>query len=102
MSATSWQRHRHPRAGHARVDEDRDVELHALGVERVHLLVVDRHLGEEPGGEDLRRADAEFLDAGLELADASIPRLGSTLHARDEAVGVLHGRGLARPGWSPR
>ena len=36
--------HRHPRAGHAGGDADRDVELDALRVDRVEALVVDRHL----------------------------------------------------------
>ena len=47
-------RHRHPRTRHADAHEDRDVELDALGVDRVDPLVVDRHLRVAAGGEDLR------------------------------------------------
>ena len=46
------------RPGHARAHEDRDVELAALRVERVELLVVDRHLREAAGRERSHRADA--------------------------------------------
>src|SRR4051794_1059121 len=43
-------RERHPRSWHARAHADGDVELNALGVDRVELLVVDRDLRRESRG----------------------------------------------------
>src|SRR5439155_3742573 len=59
---------RDARSGDTRADADRDVELDALGVDRIKLRVVDRNLRVEAGGECGRRLDAELLDRALQIA----------------------------------
>ena len=52
---------------------------HALGVDRVHLLVVDRHLRERPGREHARRRGCRTSSwAGDAPGSPSMPSLGST------------------------
>ncbi len=79
--------HRHPRAGHAGGDEDRQVELDALGVQRVVAGVVDRHpVGERGGG---HRTHTEVGDQAFEQPDGVHAAVGVELGAGDEAVGEV-------------
>ena len=77
-----------PRPGDAGAAEDGYAELHALGVDRVHLLVVDRHLGKGPGGEHADGPDPERLVLRHQAVDALHPVVGIDRRRRDEAVRV--------------
>ena len=114
-SADVLRREADARPGHARVHEDRDVELHALRVDRVHLLVVQRHLRDEArcpsSAPPWRRAPRT---AASSSRTASMPWFGSTLHRRrrtgrgtrcERALGVARRRptpvsALVMPCWS--
>ena len=72
------------------VDADRDVELHALHVDRVHLLVVDGDLRDAAAREAAAptRCRARPWPAPSRAASRCL-RCGSTRHAQVEAAGVL-------------
>src|SRR5262245_8897672 len=89
--------HRDARAPHADADEDRKVELHALGVDRVEALVVDRHLRGAASGEGAHRLDADLLVHALEVAQRRDALVGVDPAGGDEAVGVAAQRLAARP-----
>ena len=80
--------------GHAHADEDGDVQLDALGVDRVHPLVVDRDLRVAPGREDLG-ADGPLGHGRLQVAHRLHAPVGVDAGAGHESVGVL-AQGAAR------
>jgi hypothetical protein len=80
MSSTCWQDAF--RRGH------RDAELHRLGVEGIHLLVVDGHLGEGAGREHPDGPHAEGLVLLDQLADPDHPFVGVEGGRGDEPVRV--------------
>ena len=101
-SADVLRAHEDARPGNARVQHDRDVELHALGVDRVHLLVVDRHLRDDAGPPDVSRDGALVAHEPDEVPDGL--HAGVRVHVRDagEAVGVLlHARWACSFSWMP-
>ena len=74
-----------------------DPELDALGVERVHLLVVDGDLGEGAGGEDAKTADTEGLVLVDEAPDPDHAVVGVGVGTGNEPVGeALEGIGAPR------
>ena len=58
----------HAGADHAAVDEDRDAQLHAGGIDRIHFRVVNRHLRELAARE---AADCFDVVLGFGFLDAS-------------------------------
>ena len=81
-------RRRHPRSADAGAHADRDVELDALRVQRIELLVVDRHLGHAAGGERGGRLDAQRLVGLHQVAHAVHALVRVDVQRRDEPVGV--------------
>ena len=69
--------------------EDRDAQLNALGVDRVHLLVVDRHLREGAGREAPDRTHAVRLVLGDQTPDALHAVVRVDGGRGDETVRVL-------------
>ena len=86
------------RTGHARGRADRDVELDALRVDRVHLLVVDRDLRVQarPGTCAPRLRSYRSTSRSI-LRTASMPSFGSTLRPAKNRSGCSRSARSAGP-----
>ncbi len=79
-----------PWPGHAGADEYRDVQLNALGVDGIHLFVVDRDLGERPRRE-------HPLQNGHVMLDAACPVAGPGSRGRGGDRGDVNGSRKTEP-----
>ena len=80
---------RDARPRNARGGAERHVELNALHVDRIELLVVDRDLRVQAGGERVHALEVVFLGRLVDLAQRLHAFVGIDVDAREEPVGVL-------------